>query len=151
MKKLITITAAALCAAVSLATAATEADIVANEKATWEAWKNKDEAAFGKLVAADFREVMAEGVRTLAASMTSMKKTDLASYAMSDTKVVFPDPDTAVITYVVTIKGTSEGKPFSGTYNAGAVWRKMGADWKSVLYSEAEQEDETDAQKKEDA
>ncbi len=151
MKKLIITSVIALCAGLHLAQAATEADIVAKEKATWEAWKSKDEAAFRKLVAPEYRESMSDRIGGLDDAIAGMKKSELKSFTLSDTKVVFPDPDTGVLTYTVTLSGTSGGKDISGTYNAGAVWRKKGADWHLVFYSEAEREDANAAaaQKKE--
>lgn len=138
MKKITAAAFAALFITSSLAFAATEAEIIAKEKATWDAWKAKDEAAFKKLVAPEFREISSDRIDDLSAALASMKSMDLESYSMSDTKAVFPDPDTAVLTYKVTLKGKSKGEAFSATYNAGAVWRKMGGDWKLVFYADAD-------------
>jgi hypothetical protein len=127
----------ALLATTTLGLAATEAEILEKEKATWEAWKNKDEAGFRKLCAAEFREVTPSRIGDLDASMKSMKETEMKSYSLKDTKCVFPDPETAILTYHVTLAATQKGKDISGTYNAGAIWRKMGTDWRLVFYSEA--------------
>ena len=54
---------------------AADADaVIAKEKASWEAWKNKDEAAVRKLCAADYREVMAARLGDLSSSLKSMNR-----------------------------------------------------------------------------
>jgi uncharacterized protein DUF4440 len=111
--------------------------LIAKEKASWDAWKNKDEAAVRKLCATDYREVMADRLGDLNSSLKSMKQTQLKSYSMNNPKCVFPDPETAIVTYQVTVSATENGKDISGTYNSGAVWRKMGAEWRLIFYSEA--------------
>jgi uncharacterized protein DUF4440 len=111
--------------------------LIAKEKASWDAWKNKDEAAVRKLCATDYREVMADRLGDLNSSLKSMKQAELKSYSMNNPKCVFPDPETAIVTYQVTVSATENGKDISGTYNSGAVWRKMGAEWRLIFYSEA--------------
>ena len=117
---------------------AADADaLIAKEKSTWEAFKNKDEAALRKLSAADYREVMADRIGDLNTSMKSMQEIEMKSYSMKDAKCVFPDPETAIVTYQVTLSATQKGKDISGTYNAAGIWRKMGADWRLIFYCEA--------------
>jgi hypothetical protein len=137
MKKITASALAVLFITMTCGMAADADAVIAKEKASWEAWKNKDEAAVRKLCAADYREVMAARLGDLSSSLKSMKETELKSYSMNDPKCVFPDPDTAIVTYTVTLTATEKGKDISGTYNAGAVWRKMGADWRLIFYSEA--------------
>ncbi len=137
MIKLTVLTLASLFAAGSLLASPEGDAIIAKEKATWEAWKNKDEAALRKLTSKDFREVTPSRIGGLDDSVASMKKTEIKSFEMNDAKVVFPDPDTGVLTYKVAMKGTQDGKDISGTYYSGAIWRKIGGEWLLVFYGEA--------------
>src|SRR5262252_7934104 len=57
--------------------APSEADIIAKEKGSWDGFKQKDEALFKKSLAPDYFGVTATGVSDTAASLTSMKETDL--------------------------------------------------------------------------
>jgi len=135
--KRITASALAILFATLMCGLAADADmLIAKEKASWEAWKNKDEAAVRKLVATDYREVMGDRLGDLSSSLKSMKETELKSYSINDPKCVFPDPETAIVTYKVTLTANQKGKDISGTFNAGAVWRKMDADWRLIFYSE---------------
>lgn len=137
MKRITTSALAVLLATITCGLAADADMLIAKEKSTWEAWKNKDEAALRKLCASDYREVMSARIGDLSSSMKSMQETELKSYSMNDPKCVFPDPETAIVTYKVTLNATQKGKDISGTYYSGAVWRKMGADWRLIFYGEA--------------
>ncbi|MDQ3120092.1 MAG: nuclear transport factor 2 family protein [Verrucomicrobiota bacterium] len=140
MKTFTAVALAALLATSTLGLAADADMIIEKEKATWEAWKNKDEAGYRKLCAAEYREIMPSRIGDLNASMKSMKETEMKSYSFNDPKCIFPDPETAIVTYKVTVNATQAGKDISGTYNSGGVWRKMGADWRLIFYGEAKPE-----------
>jgi len=143
MNKYIALAAAALFAAVTLASASPDQDmIIAKEKASWEAWKNKNEAEFRKLVGPHFMEIGPSRIAKLDASIVRMKKDDLKSYSLGDLTCTFPDPETAVLTYKAKAEGVADGKPFSGEYTCASVWRKMSGGWAAVLYAEAAPEKE---------
>src|SRR2546423_13849453 len=50
-----------------------ESDIIAREKASWDALKKKDADAFGKITANDYVEVLDSGVIAKATSIANMK------------------------------------------------------------------------------
>ena len=143
MKRITAVTLTALLATITCGFAADADMLIEKEKATWEAFKNKDEPGYRKLLATDYREVMPARLGDLSASMKSMRETEMKSYSLHDPKCVFPDPETAIVTYKVTLNATQKGKDISGTYNSGAVWRKMGADWRLIFYGEAAPEKAT--------
>src|SRR6266496_3871187 len=81
-----------------------------------------------------------DAMMALEKELDSMKKWDMKSFSFSDFNVVFPDADTATMTYTVTVEGTSEGKDASGTYNAGSVWRKHNGEWHAVFHTNTKEE-----------
>ena len=116
---------------------AKETAVVNLEKSAWEAYKNKQGDAFRKLLAKDYYGAYAEGIKNLDAEVADMEKGELRQYSFADTKVVFPNPDVAVMTYKVTMQGTSSaGQDISGTYNASSVWVKRDGKWLGALHTE---------------
>ena len=84
--------------------------------------------------------VYSDGVQTLQKELDTMQKWDMKSFSFSDFNLVTPDADTAVVTYKVTIEGTSEGKDASGNYNAGSVWHMKNGEWRAVFHTNAKEE-----------
>jgi hypothetical protein len=141
MKKYITYAMTAFFATIAVSIAAPEKDtMMAKEKAAWQAFKDKKSDEFRKVLHADFMGVYADGIQTLQKEMDSMKKWDMKSFSLSDFNLVMPDADTAVVTYKVTIEGTSEGKDASGNYNAGSVWHMKNGEWHAVFHTNTKQE-----------
>jgi hypothetical protein len=116
--------------------AANETTITAMEKSAWEAYKNKQTDGFKALMSKDYCGVYAEGVKNLDSELADMAKSDLREYSFADTKVVFPHPKVAVVTYKATVQATSGGKDTSGTYNSGSVWVQQGGKWVGVFHTE---------------
>jgi hypothetical protein len=113
-----------------------EATIIDLEKATWEAFKNKQADAFKKYLATDYRGVYDDGIESRDAETANMAATELRSYSFTDTKMTFPQPDVAIITYKTAVEQTVKGKDESGTYNSGSVWVKQNGNWVTVLHSD---------------
>jgi ketosteroid isomerase-like protein len=107
------------------------------EKSAWEAYKNKQGDAFRKLLTKDYCGAYAEGIKNVDGEIADMEKGELRDYSFADTKVVFPSPDTAVMTYKVTMQGASStGQDVSGTYNASSVWVQRDGKWLGVFHTE---------------
>jgi len=141
MKKYISYSVVAFFAATVVALAAPDKEaMMAKEKAAWQAFKDKKSDDFKNLLSADFMGVYSDGIQALQKEMDSMKTWDLKSFAFSDMKVVFPDADTATLTYKVKVEGTSNGKDASGTYNAGSVWKKHGGEWHAIFHTNMKEE-----------
>jgi hypothetical protein len=136
------ITAAPICLAQATSpqpakkAAANETTITAMEKSAWEAYKSKQTDKFKALMSKDYCGVYAEGVKNLDSELADMAKSDLREYSFADTKVVFPHPKVAVVTYKATVQATSDGKDISGTYNSGSVWVQQGGKWVGVFHTE---------------
>ena len=109
---------------------------IEREKTLWQAVQDKKLDVFRKYFADDYRAVYGEGIFNLAQEMAAVAKTDLKSFSLADTNVVFPNENTAVLSYKVAAQGTQEGKDMSGVYYCGSVWHKRGNDWKAVFHTE---------------
>ncbi|HYW72550.1 MAG TPA: nuclear transport factor 2 family protein [Pyrinomonadaceae bacterium] len=117
-----------------------EADIIAKEKAAWDAFKKKDADAFGKLLAADYIEVTDRGVTDKAAAIAGMKDFDLSDVSYSDWKTITIDKDAAIVYYNATIKGTEKGTAVpSGPYHEMSVYVNRNGEWLAVFYQETAQ------------
>jgi hypothetical protein len=141
MKKQITYLMTALLATIVVSNAATpdKAAMEGKEKAAWQAFKDKNEAEFKKLVDKDVRGVYDTGVANLAKELDAMKKWDMKSFAISDYDIFSDEKDVIVSTYTVKVEGTFDGKDMSGTYNAGSVWKKEGNNWLAIFHTNIKQ------------
>ena len=141
MKKQITYLMTALLAAIVVSNAATpdKAAMEGKEKAAWQAFKDKNEAEFKKLVDKDVRGVYDTGVANMAKELDAMKKWDMKSFAISDYDIFSDEKDVIVSTYTVKVEGTFDGKDMSGTYNAGSVWKKEGNNWLAIFHTNIRQ------------
>jgi hypothetical protein len=141
MKKYITQTMVVLCATIAVSIAATpdKAAMEGKEKAAWQAFKDKNEADFKKLVDKDVRCVYDTEVSNMAKELAAMKKWDMKSFAISDYDIFSDEKDVIVATYTVKVEGTFDGKDMSGTYNAGSVWKKEGNNWLAIFHTNIKQ------------
>jgi hypothetical protein len=140
MKKYISYTMIALLATAAISTAATNDDaMMEQEKAAWQAFKDKKPDDFKKLVSAKAMGVYAEGVSDMQNELADMQKWDMKSFAISDYKVTPAGPDTCVTTYKVAIEGTYDGKDQTGTYNAASVWKKNNGGWLAIFHTNVKQ------------
>ena len=141
MKKQITYLLTALLATLAVSNAAPpdKATMEGKEKAAWQAFKDKNEAEFKKLVDKDIRCVYDTGGSNMQKELDAMKKWDMKSFAISDYDIFSDEKDVIVSTYTVKLEGTFDGKDMSGTYNAGSVWKKEGTNWLAVFHTNIKQ------------
>jgi len=116
---------------------ASEADIIAKEKAAWDAFKRKDADAFGKLTAPDYIEVLDTGAQDKATSIAGMKDFEIEDVTFADWKMIPVDKDAALIYYSVTVKGTYKGKAVpAGPYREASAYVYRNGEWLAVYYQE---------------
>jgi hypothetical protein len=141
MKKHLRYAIIAFFATVAVCIAATpdKAAMEGKEKAAWQAFKDKNEAEFKKLVDKDIRAVYDTGVSNMAKELDAMKKWDMKSFEISDYDIFSDEKDVIVSTYTVKVEGTFDGKDVSGTYNAGSVWKKEGSNWLAIFHTNIKQ------------
>ena len=131
--------------AVSFVTAASvfagpdKAAVEAKENSAWQAFKDKDAAAFQKIVDKDVRAVYDVGLMKMQDELDAMKKWDMKSFAISNFDMFSDEKDVIVTTYTVKIEGTLGGQDMSGTYNAGSVWKQENGDWMAIFHTNIKQ------------
>ena len=131
----------ALLATIAISMAApTDDALMENEKAAWQAFKDKKPDDFKKLVSANVVAVYAEGMSDMQKELADMQKWDMKSFAISDYKVSSDAPGTVVTTYKVAVEGTYDGKDQSGTYNAASVWKKQKGEWQAIFHTNVKEQ-----------
>src|SRR5438552_17226750 len=90
--------------------APSEADIIAKEKAGWDAIKKKDWAALGKMLASDFTDVEDDGVYDKTDSIASLKDLDLSDMTYSEWKLLTIDKDAVLLIYNLNPQATDTGQ-----------------------------------------
>ena len=118
-----------------------EADIIAKEKASWDAFRKKDADAFGKLIAADYIEVTDMGVMDKATAIAGMKDFDITEATFADWKMLTVDKDAVIITYTANLKGTYKGKDVpAGPYREASAYVNRNGEWVAIYYQETKTE-----------
>lgn len=119
-------------------TTVNEADAIAREKATWEALKRKDTAAFANMLASDYLEIGGDGVFTKDGIVAYAKDLTITDYSMSDVKVKPIDKDALILIYDITIKGTYKNVAIPpGPYHSGSAWVNRDGKWLAIYYQES--------------
>jgi hypothetical protein len=125
-----------LFASTAVSLAGDKESAVEREKAVWQTVQDKKWGGFHKYFANDYRAVYPEGMYDMEQEMAEVRKSDLKSFSFSEVTAVFPNDDTAVLTYKVAAQGTQDGKDMSGLYYCASVWHKRGAEWTAVFHTE---------------
>jgi len=116
-----------------------EADLIAKEKSAWDAFNKKDAEAFGKMVTADYVEVLDRGVMDKAQSIAGMKDFEITDVSFSDWKMTPIDKDAALLTYKVTVKGKYKGEDLPpGPYYEASAYVNRNGEWLAIYYQETE-------------
>jgi ketosteroid isomerase-like protein len=121
--------------------AATEKTLIANERAVMDAFAKGNRATVEKFLARDGFAIdpmmgpmtNAETLKTFDQMVKDMK---ITSWAISNEKVVWADPTTAILSYTWTGKGTMQGQPIPSPTFASTVWTKRGGNWMAVFHQE---------------
>ncbi len=117
--------------------ALTEADAIAKEKAIWDTIKVKDYDAFAAMLATDQLEVLPEGVKDKAATVTGVKQFEPSEINFSDWKYLSLDKDAFVVTYTVAVKGKYQGKDFPlESARASSAWVNRAGKWLGIYHQE---------------
>jgi hypothetical protein len=112
--------------------------LIANENKVADALMKKDKAAFLSLVAADGWSVDGNGFMKTTELAGMLDQLVIKSYKISEEKVSWVDPNTAILGYKWTGSGTFAGQPFPATVYASTVWTKKGEKWVAVFHQETE-------------
>jgi hypothetical protein len=116
---------------------ATADEIIAKEKQLWDALKNRDYEAFGKMLSSDNVYISSDVVGGKDETVNGVRNFAPTEVNLSDWKTVVLDADAAVVTYTVNAKGTSGGRPIPpGALRASTAWVKRGAEWLAVYHQD---------------
>ena len=119
------------------AAAPSESDIIAKEKAAWDAFRKKDVDAFKKTLAPEYIEVTDSGVKDTAATVADMSDIELSDVQFADWKMRTIDKDALLITYTVKVKGTFKGQPMPpGPYREASAYVNRNGEWLAIYYQE---------------
>jgi Domain of unknown function (DUF4440) len=114
-----------------------EAQIIALEKAGWEAWKNKDGSWTRDNVTEEFLLVNSEGVSNKTQVVKSTATDcEVKSYSLDGFKFVTLDKDSVLMTYTAMQDGVCSGKTIPASVRASVVYVKRGGKWLEALYME---------------
>jgi hypothetical protein len=114
-----------------------EADMIAKEKAAWDAFRRKDADAFKKALAPEYIEIHDSGVKDTAAVVSDMKDVELSDVTFADWKMTTIDKDLVLLTYTTTQKGTYKGQAFpEGPYRTAAAYVNRNGEWLGVYFQE---------------
>jgi len=118
--------------AVSLAAPAKD-EMIAREKAVWNAFKDKNVDAVKKLVSTDVVAVYPDGIYNFQQRLDSMDKIEMKSFSLTDFNVSTPSSDIAIVSY----KAKVEGKDGSSSdLNCGTIWNLKNGEWKAVFHAD---------------
>jgi hypothetical protein len=114
-----------------------EADMIAKEKAGWDAFRRKDADAFKKMLAPEYIEVIDSGTKDTDATVATMKDVDISDVTFADWKMTNIDKDAVLLTYTVNVKGTLKGQPIpEGPYREAAAYVNRNGEWLAIYYQE---------------
>lgn len=117
--------------------AVTEAEAIAKEKAAWDAIKNKDYDAFAQGLAADWLEVLPEGVLDKTTSIEGVKQFEPSEITFSDWKFLSINKNCFVISYTVATKGKFQGKELPpASTRASSAWVYRDKKWVTLYHQE---------------
>ena len=103
-------------------------DVIANEKAVWDALKSKNYDGFAGALASESIEVEPNGVWDKAATMKMIRGFDFAKAELSEFKAVPFDSDASLVTYKVKFPG-----PEPAEYHS-TIWAKRDGKWMAVFH-----------------
>ena len=114
-----------------------KAQIIALEKAGWEAWKNKNAAWYQTNITEDFLLVNSEAVSTKAEVVKSTATDcDVKSYSLDNFKFVMLDKNAVLMTYTAAQDGVCNGKTIPANVRASVNYVKRGGKWLEAFYME---------------
>ena len=114
-----------------------EADMIAKEKAGWDAFRRKDADGFKKMLAPDYIEVLDSGTMNTEAAISGMKDYEISDVTFADWKMTTIDKDAALLTYTVKVKATYKGNAVpEGPYREASAYVNRNGEWLAIYYQE---------------
>ncbi|MEP7083494.1 MAG: nuclear transport factor 2 family protein [Betaproteobacteria bacterium] len=121
----------------AIADSAVDEQIIALEKAGWNAWKNKDKRWFERNTMKEAMWVSADGITDKAQYLKELPTgCEIKSVSLANFKFGMKTPDSVIMTYTANQDGTCGGKAVPATVRASVVYVKRGGKWREALYME---------------
>jgi hypothetical protein len=138
MKKQIAFGAVAFLASVILSIATpTKEEIIAQEKAVWNAFNDRNVDQVKKLISTDVITVYPNGIYNFQQRLDGMSKMTMKSFSLSDFNLSMPDVNVAIISYKAKVENRDGS---SADLNCATVWNLKGGEWKAVFHSDMKAE-----------
>lgn len=118
---------------------ALQEELIAKEKAVWDAYKQKDAKALGQLLAEDYYAIEDADGETMskAEALKSMSSLDLKSYEMKNLAVIEINADSAIVRYQVKTHGAADKHEFVPHWSmVSSIWVKRAGKWQNLMYQE---------------
>ena len=112
------------------------------ENDLWAAFAKKDTKPFEEVLAPNFFEMHADGVKDRAAILKGIAENpcQITSSSISDASATKVNDNFVIFTYKGTAKGTCEGKALPDTpMYVTTLWMKDGENWKAVFHMESQE------------
>ncbi len=116
--------------------AAIEKTLIERENAINTAFATNDVAGFKKYLAPDAYGIDPGGLNSVAEFEKQMSQVKVESWKIDNTKVIWVNDDTAVLTYTWTGKGTMMGQPFPSPTYASTIYTNRNGNWVAVFHQE---------------
>lgn len=115
-----------------------EKNLMAMEKAAWEAFGKGDGKYFETFLADDFKMVSDTGITGKADSIKGInaKPCELKTFALANYKVTMINPDTALATYEATMDATCGGMTAPAKVYVSSLFAKRKGKWLAVQHQE---------------
>lgn len=110
--------------------------VEASERRELDCLKSGDYATFADLLAEDAVFQDAHGSAGKAEVVKNTTEVRLTEYTMENVKFVAVSPNSGLITYKLTERGTSHGKSFAATVHVSALWAERGGRWVCLFSQE---------------
>ncbi|MGA9998460.1 MAG: nuclear transport factor 2 family protein [Pyrinomonadaceae bacterium] len=115
-----------------------EQTLIAEERALWEAWKNKDAKPYEQWLAEDSVYVHSTGVDGKASEIKGIADPtcEVKSYALDNFKVTMLDKDAALLTFHATQDFACGGKAGPTAVQASSIYVKRNGKWLNWFHQE---------------
>ena len=126
-----------------------EAEIIALEKAGWEAWKNKDPSWYQANTTSEIISINSGGVSNKAQMIKDLAACEVKSVALDNFNFVMLDTDAATMTYIAKQDGICGGEKIPSQVRSTVTYVKRGGRWLEAMYMETAMPGQADPMQKE--
>ena len=107
------------------------------EVAVWNAVKAKRMDVFAASMAPSFVGMYAFGRHNRADELRVVRNQTLRSFALANFRAVAVGPGDMLVTYTADVRGSEDGKDFSGRYWNTSLWHFSAGRWLNAYHGEA--------------